>query len=769
MPPRSEPGAPSDCLNSSIPMIVKETGLPHAYLQSIQRNPAIGEVRGAILRKHGEVREETFNSRPSASILASPSTVAELRNGSVMQLLGQAVLIRDWRRHTLMTTIAEAAFVQLNGIYELLECILVAIKYTLSKDQASVRQAFELNYTKDSFLKSFTYQSSQSGLPLQPSPEVPELKYTKDQLFRDRRKRPSDSGSQSEASTEHISVSSLFTVGLLNTEVYLEIPGSNADIKTVLLWVNAALSGQLAPKDQFSLSEFGMVSLDLLSEKPSSASGCWRRKIRAGTVLWDTRKSPLSGHYNRPFPAAADGLVLTAAALWSLFDNSLERIPGCLCTFRSEGGDHLVCRQKKKTGAYDDDGEVREERETWLLWHITSPGDPICDGQSCQTNIPVAISGTERGQMVFTITPCILDWNAEIRDSAGRPIAAELETSRDFTKRKIITRRVESYQLQGSLSAPFPLTPQILGGITFSKTRYQVANSIDQESEIALGLAAAAIVLVYCEKSAIHLLTSGSEIIDILCLDLLKQMGGCDIPSGLRTGNAETRLRGWATTNFQTTARLVIPGDKLVRQAARSVLDLLGGTKSICVSNGGAPVYWSLGSLLRFARAEALCPPKDHNHVSWHKLAAECPALVLAVGRVDPRLLNQATGSLTWKESAKKKAKPFSLFSSKPRPSGSLGAIVGSKRMMESWISRAASTSFRGSLEVTGDTVCAQHGAIAGEETFKVVKVTGHGTAIQEDLFLSCATCNPTPATQGNGSTQNGVADQSVQCLHYIQ
>ena len=550
---------------------------------------------------------------------------------------------------------------------------------------------------------------------------------------------------------------------------YLYLHRNATDIERVLQWIEATLSGGgiEIPLNRIDGKPFGMVSRFLSSEGTSSAVGCWRKKILAGIVpeIRDSfdeafgLKKPLELDNVVPVSDVSDGLILTAAALWSLFDNSLERLPGCLCTFRSEGGDHIVCRQKREQGGIE-----------WLLWHVPSEGDPLCNGENCQSNLAVALSDEEQGQRLFTVSPCILAWNAETRASATRPIAAEMSVSREFIKRKVIKRQVESYQVQGALSAPFPLTPQILGGITFSKKRYLVANSIDRDSDLALGRAAAAIVLVYCERSGIHLLTSGAEVIDILCLHLLRDTSyNQDIPPAFETGSAESRLQEWKSQNFQTIAQLLIPGQRLVREATRSVSTLLDVTKTIVASNGGAPVYWSLESLLQFAQDEALLPPKHHNHVSWHKLAAACPPLILAVGKVEPRLLNQATGSLTWKESAKKKAKPFTLFSSKPRPSGSLGAIVGSKRMMESWISRAASTSFRGSLEVTGDTVCAQHGAIAGEETFKVVKVTGHGTAIQEDLFLSCATCNPTPATQGNGSTQNGVADQSVQCLHYIQ
>ncbi|MCJ1432443.1 hypothetical protein MMC27_001799, partial [Xylographa pallens] len=83
-------------------------------------------------------------------------------------------------------------------------------------------------------------------------------------------------------------------------------------------------------------------------------------------------------------------------------------------------------------------------------------------------------------------------------------------------KTKVVKRQVDSLQAQISLSAALPVAPQILGGVTLSKKRYKIANSIDHDSEIAMHIAVAAIVLVYCEKSGIHLNMDGAELLETL-------------------------------------------------------------------------------------------------------------------------------------------------------------------------------------------------------------------------------------------------------------
>ena len=239
-------------------------------------------------------------------------------------------------------------------------------------------------------------------------------------------------------------------------------------------------------------------------------------------------------------------------------------------------------------------------------------------------------------------TPCILDWTAETRNDAMRPIAKCTRILPAMQKRKLKKRQVDSLQAQISLSAMLPVTPQILGGVTFPKKRYKIANSIDHDSEIAMNIVVAAIVLVYCEKSRIHLNTNGAELLETLCISFLHQMDCRDNPSFFASGTAETRLQSWRNSTFLKPSLSVVTGSHLVHLAGKLILSLIESTKNISKSNNGRLVYWTLESLLQQCEEEALLPPKNNAHVSWHTLASKASPLILAVGEIDPRLV---TGS----------------------------------------------------------------------------------------------------------------------------
>lgn len=94
-----------------------------------------------------------------------------------------------------------------------------------------------------------------------------------------------------------------------------------------------------------------------------SSPGCWRRKIVGGKIITlndlafecvlakeGTTQGEAQGVVTmqkvlsvQPFPGMTDGLILTAVALWSLFDNVLERLAGCRCSFKSARGDTVKC------------------------------------------------------------------------------------------------------------------------------------------------------------------------------------------------------------------------------------------------------------------------------------------------------------------------------------------------------------------------------------------------------------------------------------------
>ncbi|MCJ1392697.1 hypothetical protein MMC18_005568 [Xylographa bjoerkii] len=546
----------------------------------------------------------------------------------------------------------------------------------------------------------------------------------------------------------------------------LESYGSTklADIRTVLQWLQIILEqppGEhlLKHGTWLRVLERGDWSLSLMDLKYEVASpphnGCWRRKILEGKALRvnerhrkDTylstpiiRPAPWRGHW---VPQMEAGLKLTTACLWSLFDNTLRRVPNCTCTFISEGGDYLQC--KKKIGL-------------WLLWHIPDATEEQCRGRRCQANVPVSFVPTDGSERILMNTPCILDWTAETRHYATRPIAKTVSISPAMGKRKMVKRQVDSLQAQISLSAALPVAPQILGGVTFSKKRYKIANSIDHDSELAMNIAAAAIVLIYCEKSGIHLNMNGAELLETLCVSLLNQMDCREYPSCFDSGTAETRLQSWRNSTFLTSFLSVVAGSALVRQASKLVTGLLECTKNISKGSNGKPVYWTLESLLQQSEEEALLPPKHNAHVSWHALASKAPPLILAVGEIDPRLVTGSDEPLLWLGQGtplKSTGKNFDFeWFSKSTKSSKCGGLVTNQRLFERWVRYATTSSFRGQLIITTDKVSHKNTVPGIECSFRIEDVVDRTvTNPRENLFFGCTACSRT-------------ADR--QCLHYIQ
>lgn len=95
--------------------------------------------------------------------------------------------------------------------------------------------------------------------------------------------------------------------------------------------------------------------LALAANLKKQTSGCWRKKILSGNVLEMPKPEYVEGSSRLELgeqgsfknTEMSDCLILTAAALWSLFDNSLERMPNCQCTFRAASKDFIQCRGKQ--------------------------------------------------------------------------------------------------------------------------------------------------------------------------------------------------------------------------------------------------------------------------------------------------------------------------------------------------------------------------------------------------------------------------------------
>ena len=124
--------------------------------------------------------------------------------------------------------------------------------------------------------------------------------------------------------------------------------------------------------------------------------GCWRRKIIEANVF----RNPISRrrhqcpwvplHYLAPHPfneTIQDGLMLTAAALWSLFDNSLQRIQNCTCSLESVGGNII---------------QSKVQRNNWLLWRTLAPNEKVCDGTQCIENQSISFADGKKGKRLYT-------------------------------------------------------------------------------------------------------------------------------------------------------------------------------------------------------------------------------------------------------------------------------------------------------------------------------------------------------------------------------
>jgi hypothetical protein len=188
-------------------------------------------------------------------------------------------------------------------------------------------------------------------------------------------------------------------------------------------------------------------------------------------------------------------------------------MPDCQCTFRAASNDFIQCRSKQNG---------------WLIWHTFSNElEDLCKGHYCYRNIPIALNAEEPGQLIHTTTPCALGWFAKGRHSPNSTIWKTLSATTKLQKKEFVRYTVKEYQALVQLSVPVAVSPQIAGAVTFSKRHYEIANSIDHDSVIALEQAASVVVLIWDERRGIHLSCDGADVIEMCCIQFLKGMG-CD-------------------------------------------------------------------------------------------------------------------------------------------------------------------------------------------------------------------------------------------------
>lgn len=528
----------------------------------------------------------------------------------------------------------------------------------------------------------------------------------------------------------------------------------------MLAWIEVALGGRGFTTTSSFLSQcirleddnhHSLEKVDLPSENPRVAQACWRKKILCGNVLRlsssvataTSRKAtggtshgiqPLS----HPFPESKDGLLLTGAALWSLFDNAVERIPHCNCTFITEGGDFIQC--KSRSGK-------------WFLWHVFSDEKP-CDGQQCGSNVCVALTAEEPGERVYTTSPCVLGWAAKGRTKPDSPLWNTLKVSTKFRKHEYTKYEVKEFQAQAQLSIPAVVSPQIGGAISFAKRNYKVANSIDHASNLATDIAAATVVLIFDERRGIHFACDGADIIEILCSQYLVAMGldTSDFPPFTHP-TASQRIRTWLQSSFVSPTGTYITGDFLVREASKKVSQLVELTKNAS-QNDSALLYWLLEDVLRGNMGMALKAPRTE-HVSWHNLAFDYPPLIFAVGEIDATLITTTGSTLKWTTPG---SKPITISKLRSHLKGMLvphaipGGIVGSHKEVQRWLLQAQPF-YMANLKQTEDQVIFGDQETDSEYTYRVAQCIGKDN-FSGSVFVSCQDC-----------PQN----ESCRCLHYIE
>jgi hypothetical protein len=483
----------------------------------------------------------------------------------------------------------------------------------------------------------------------------------------------------------------------------------------------------------------------LETQVEKGTGGCWRKKILSGRVLmlYGGAKASSGTELGEGIPSHLPGMVrndcllLTAAALWSLFDNSLERVPNCRCAFKAAGGDYIQCRRSE-------DG--------WLLWHIFTSETP-CNGQDCDFNIPIALTAEETGVRLETTTPCALGWSATSRHSPNSTIWTTIGVTEQFGKNKYGKYTVKEIQALAQLSVPVAVTPQLRGAISFAKRHYEVANSIEHDSIIAIERAAASVVLVYDERRGVHLTLDGADVIEMCCIHFLMEMG-CDttrLPPFTHP-TALLRLQTWHSSTFVSARQTYFTGDHLVRQATRKVSELIETTKRANAQDS-ILLYWLLKDVLRGSDCQAIKAPRS-SHKSWHNLASAAPPLILVVGDLDDRFLTLSGAPPRWFASKSQSRHSITQLFDLPdifNKTPALGGIMSNRNTMKRWIIQAAPY-FRAKLTLTSDVINYGKALTDVEHTYKVEKRTDQ--AASDEFGFGDCTCKE---------------EETQRCLHYIQ
>jgi hypothetical protein len=788
-----------ESLRTPIQDIVEATGLPSESWPSV-RPQLLPKLVGCNYRLSQDysLGDYNFNTPYRDWIKIHEKTIAALQHLPAAQVLGHATLVRTPSQHTAMVSIAEAATVSMDENYcQLLWVMIQLIEKALRSDGKGHCWYYwqhEISYQEHLTMYMGLNSGERLGRELagglvQQLVEIKDQQQKiQDELEAVRRQNNDilrlltaisqgshEQGSSSTVVEEEVATPS--TATKTPTKYYTPYSttlglrqkggqwflcsnknGVESKAFAVLIdWLEAQLGETSFKASSSSLPLPRWINLrdenksharsEILAANFFKETGsCWRQKILGGNVLELPIPEDVEGSSELELqkqglfrdPRLSDCLILTAAALWSLFDNSLERMPNCQCTFRAAGGDFIQCRRKQGR---------------WFIWHTFSH-ENVCEGKNCDGNIRIALAAEEAGQRLHTTSPCALGWFAMGRHSPDSTIWKRLPATAEFKQKTLVKYVVKEFQVQAQLSVPVVVTPQIGCAVTFSKQNYAIANSIDHDSIIAMERAAASVVLIYDESRRLHLTFDGADIIELCCVQFLREIG-CNLSylPPFSHSSALLRLQTWYCSNFVSIRGTYFTGDHLVRQATRKVSELIEITKT-AFKEDTKLLYWLLEDVLRGCSGQALKAPRCQ-HASWHKLAFAAPPLILVVGELDAQFLTMSGTPLRWSASESKSTHIFKkvfrltgIFDNNVAP----GGIAGSQETVRRWFVQGHSY-VQSNLITTIDKVIYGDQPTDAEYTHEVNENNNGDKISFNHVFPNC-TCTHT---------------ETQRCLHYIQ
>jgi hypothetical protein len=309
-------------------------------------------------------------------------------------------------------------------------------------------------------------------------------------------------------------------------------------------------------------------------------------------------------------------LALTAGALWSLFDHQIRPMSGCTCTFRIGESEFLTCEKRE--------GES-------FFWHLETDPQTICRGRYCTDRVHITLDGPDK---LHFNSQCLLGWVVNTRNSPNDRISSHMMPSNRFLERKAVTYTPRAVELQMQLGySGGGATAVALTGVTFDMTRYTVSNSIPHNTLLATALSEMATILVYCERRKIHLAMHGADLVESICMQLVRELNSRSMPSFIHPCALE-RMRTWRESTFVTRSDLMVPGGEIVQHACDRLQQFMAQTRSY-----HGPLYWNLQGMVAGTACVGVRPPSEVRQTSWYKLSKEFPILIVAVNSISDKLL----------------------------------------------------------------------------------------------------------------------------------